>query len=217
MDTRLVLALAAGVGAAACWGDPDGMVSRALGLNRLARLLAGLFCAGLAALALFLPPAAERPADAAPALAWPLRRVPDGQATGLDAFAGKVLVLNLWATWCGPCVAEMPSLLALRDQAKDLPEVAFAFVSLDQNPEAVPAMIERRGWRELPAYFPAGPMPKEFQTPGIPATFIIDHRGRIAERHVGALDWSQPQWHALLKKLAAAARETPTGPPKANP
>ena len=205
MDTQWALALVAGIGAAALWGDPDGVVSSKLGFNRMGRFLGGLAFAALAGAALYMPTHANQSREAKP-FAWPLVRMADGKATAPEQFAGKVVVLNLWADWCGPCLMEMPSLLSLRDKLAGRNEVEFVFVAVSSEPQKVAALLQQRGWNDLPAYLPAADVPKQFKTNGIPATFIIDHLGRIERSQVGAMNWDTPVWLDLVKKLADAAR-----------
>ena len=110
----------------------------------------------------------------------------DGEETSLSAFEGKVLFVNLWATWCGPCVVEMPSIQRLYEQFPQ-EDVAFLLVS-DERPDVVEEFVQEKGW-ELPLYVSADEKPSAFKTLGIPATFILDREGRIVFRHVGSAAW----------------------------
>jgi cytochrome c biogenesis protein CcmG/thiol:disulfide interchange protein DsbE len=123
---------------------------------------------------------------------------------GIDDYEGEVVLLNIWATWCAPCRVEMPSMQRLEQQLgpKGLRIVA---VSIDD-----PGM-ERRVTdfaRELGLSFEIlhdapGRIQRQYQTTGVPETFIIGRDGRIRRRHIGAEDWSRPDMIAYLERLLA--------------
>ena len=100
----------------------------------------------------------------------------------------------------------MPSLIALRQRLKDRTDIAFAFVSLDQDANAVTALMQQRDWH-MPVYMPTTPLPSEFKTDGIPATFLLDPQGRISRRVVGSENWDTDRWETELRKLAPAPKE----------
>ena len=116
---------------------------------------------------------------------WKLQSL-DGEETSLAAFEGKVLFVNLWATWCGPCVVEMPSIQRLYEQFQQ-EDVAFVLVS-DEPPDVVEPFVQEKGW-ELPMYVSNDARPSVFESRGIPATFILDREGRIVFSHVGSARW----------------------------
>lgn len=124
-----------------------------------------------------------------------------GKTASLSEAAGKVLVLNFWATWCGPCVAEMPSLLNLLAATADL-DVEFAFVTRE-DPGLVRRFIEKRNI-DMPVYILAGESPECFRSRAIPATFVLDKTGFIAMRHLGAAKWDAESVVAFVRGLAAA-------------
>ena len=116
-------------------------------------------------------------------------------------FSGKVLVLNFWATWCGPCVAEMPSLSRLREATSDV-EVALACVT--REPVAkVRAFLDKREF-DLPIYVLDGDVPECFKSRGIPATFVLDKKGTIVLRHFGAAAWDDESVVGFIRGLALA-------------
>ena len=122
----------------------------------------------------------------------------DGEETSLSAFEGKVLFVNLWATWCGPCVVEMPSIQRLYEQFPQ-EDVAFLLVS-DERPDVVEEFVQEKGW-ELPLYVSKDEKPSAFKTLGIPATFILDREGRIVFRHVGSAAWDDESTVRFLTEL----------------
>jgi thiol-disulfide isomerase/thioredoxin len=123
-----------------------------------------------------------------------------GGPVAATEFVGKVLILNFWATWCAPCVAEMPNLLRLHAATSDV-GVNMACVSRESR-ETVAKFLEKRGL-SAPVYLLAGDLPECFKTRGIPATFILDKRGMIALRHVGAASWDDASVIAFVRGLAA--------------
>ena len=124
----------------------------------------------------------------------------DGAPVSFSQSVGRVLVLNFWATWCAPCVAEMPSLERLRDETADL-DVQFAFITRE-DPPVVRQFIEKRGI-DLPVYVLSGEPPECFKGRAIPATFVLDKDGMIAMRHFGAAAWDSDSVVAFVRGLAA--------------
>ncbi|WP_254244791.1 TlpA family protein disulfide reductase [Hymenobacter sp. BRD67] len=124
----------------------------------------------------------------------------DGRPTNLRRFAGKVVLVNLWASWCPPCLAEMPGLQGLY-QKTDTAKVAFVLISLDANPNKARALLKRRGYT-MPVYFPAAPLPAPFDSPSIPSTIVLTPSGQLADRHDGMADYDTPEFRTALEKLA---------------
>jgi thiol-disulfide isomerase/thioredoxin len=116
-------------------------------------------------------------------------------------FAGRVLVLNFWATWCRPCVAELPSLERLQAASADL-GVALACVMREKQ-EVVRSFVEKHAVA-LSVFLVEGEPPACFRGRAIPATFVLDKAGRIVMRHVGAARWDDPSVVTFVRGLAAA-------------
>jgi thiol-disulfide isomerase/thioredoxin len=116
-------------------------------------------------------------------------------------FKGKTLFLNIWATWCGPCVSEMPSIARLaRDPRLQGKNIEFVCVSVDDSTDEVRRFLQGRDWPMT--VLRADTLPSAFSTAGIPATFLIAADGRIAASEVGSADWSEPRAVAFLENLA---------------
>lgn len=128
---------------------------------------------------------------------WKLQTL-DGEETLLSGFEGKVLFVNLWATWCGPCIAEMPSIQRLYEQFAQ-EDVAFLLVS-DEPPDVVEEFAQEQEWK-LPLYVSNEGRPSVFESQGIPATFILDREGRIVFRHVGSARWDDESSVRFLSDL----------------
>lgn len=124
----------------------------------------------------------------------------EGQRTNLSALKGKVVFVNLWASWCPPCVAEMPGIHALY-QKMDPEKVAFVMLSLDENPAKAQALLQRQGYT-FPVYFPAGPLAPPFDSNSIPSTIILGPDGQVAARHDGMADYDTPEVKAALESMA---------------
>jgi thiol-disulfide isomerase/thioredoxin len=123
----------------------------------------------------------------------------DGKQVQAGDFLGKVVFLNHWATWCGPCVAEMPSINALHESLRGS-DVAFIIVTREQ-PGVVKSFVKAKNW-SLPIYIALEPLPPVLRTDGIPATFVINRKGEVVFRAVGGEDWNDDEFRAFLKKLS---------------
>lgn len=127
---------------------------------------------------------------------WKLTAL-DGRETTLHEHRGKVVFVNVWATWCGPCVAEMPGIQALYDSSAR-EGVAFVLVS-EENASTVRKFVEEEKY-SFPV-FTTGELPDRFKTRGIPATFIVDRQGAIVHQHVGSADWNTESCRKFLRAL----------------
>ncbi|MCG6957909.1 MAG: TlpA family protein disulfide reductase [Gemmatimonadetes bacterium] len=128
----------------------------------------------------------------------------NGAPVSFRAFAGDVLVLNFWATWCVPCVAEMPALERLREATAEF-GVHFAYVTREPG-DVVRPFVQKRGMR-LPVYLTAEEAPECFRSRAIPATFVLDRSGRIALRHFGAAAWDDRAVVDFVRGLALTPPE----------
>ena len=120
-----------------------------------------------------------------------------------DAFKGKIVVLNLWATWCAPCIREMPSLERLASH-KSADRFAIVAVSQDKGGTAVAKpFLNRLGIRGLSIYTdPVGRLAREFGGRGMPTTFIIGKSGNVISRLEGSADWDAKEIASYLESLA---------------
>jgi thiol-disulfide isomerase/thioredoxin len=128
---------------------------------------------------------------------WRLRTL-DGSPTSLEAYRGRVLFINMWATWCGPCVQELAGIQTLVESMKDS-GVAFLLVS-PEDPEQVERFLRVHGY-DLPVYLEVQEMPPAFGLRALPTTFVVDRQGRIVLRHRGAADWDQDDVRSFLLAL----------------
>lgn len=125
--------------------------------------------------------------------------VSDGTSTiHLANYRGQVVLLNFWASWCTPCVEELPSLLQLHH---DRPDLAILAVSIDEDADDYKNFIARRHVDLITVRDPNQTAAKLYGTEGWPETYIIDRNGRIRRKIVGDPDWSNPEIRAFLKTL----------------
>ena len=122
---------------------------------------------------------------------------PDGKPVALAAMIGKPLLVNLWATWCAPCIAELPALSAL---AAKTPAIRLVAVSQDaEGAKSVDPFLNQRKLTGLTRYLdPDNKLGFAYATGVLPTTVLYDAQGKEALRVVGALDWAGPEGQALL-------------------
>ena len=113
----------------------------------------------------------------------------EGDMTSFEDYKGKVIFLNFWATWCGPCEEEMPSMQKLNDTFKNRKFIMVA-VSVDKDEvEVIKEFRDKHNLRFLILHDKKGNIKESYKTTGVPETFIIDQNGIIAEKVWGAKDW----------------------------
>lgn len=133
-----------------------------------------------------------------------------GQPVALSDLEGEVVLLNVWATWCAPCITEMPSMQRLYEQLG--PDgLRIVAVSIDARPGAldrlgrpggdVAEFAERFGltfdiWRD-----PAGDVQRSYRTTGVPESFLIGRDGVIMKKVIGAIEWDSEAQAALIRRL----------------
>jgi peroxiredoxin len=115
----------------------------------------------------------------------------------------KVVVLNFWATWCPPCVEEMPSLSAMQTELQD--RVQVLGVSIDEDSDAYHRFLEERGIRFLTVRDPERRSADLYGTVGWPETYVIDRQGVIRRKFIGPVDWTEPEMLAYLTSLSSSA------------
>lgn len=123
----------------------------------------------------------------------------NGNKVNMADYKGKVIFLNFWATWCMPCVAELPSIENLYSQFKD--DVAFLLIS-NENPEKVNSYHTKKEYT-VPFHIQDGEstIPQQYHHEGIPTTFIINKNGKIVKASSGAEDWDDDEFIEVLKGM----------------
>jgi thiol-disulfide isomerase/thioredoxin len=127
-----------------------------------------------------------------------------GETIDLSQWKGRVVLLNLWATWCAPCRKEMPDLAKLQT-ALGGPDFEVVALSLDRKGLAASqAFLTETGVANLAAYVePEGKTLAAVQALGLPATILIDRNGKEAGRILGPVEWASPEAQAMVKALMA--------------
>jgi thiol-disulfide isomerase/thioredoxin len=129
----------------------------------------------------------------------PLFVMSDGvQTVDMGKLRGKTVVLNLWATWCAPCVEELPSLLELQQK---LPNIAVVAVSTDQDDTVYRKFLVKHNVDVLTVRDSDQKVNQMYGTVMIPETYIIDRDGVIRRKFIGAQDWTSADIEDYLKKL----------------
>jgi len=119
----------------------------------------------------------------------------------LSDYHGKVVLLNVWATWCAPCIAEMPSLDALEAQMGGA-DFAVIPISLDRRASDIPAFFDRAEIKNLPAWHDGSfGLNGALALPGLPTSIFYDRRGREIARIPGEVVWDSPEALALVAHL----------------
>jgi thiol-disulfide isomerase/thioredoxin len=136
------------------------------------------------------------PPHPAPAISFADRT---GNTVSLSDFAGRLVVLNLWATWCAPCLREMPSLDRIQERLGD--DITVLALSEDRGgTKIVEPFIEKLGLKSLKFYLdPKSSVEQAFKVQGLPTSFVIDRQGNLLGQVEGAAEWDSPKLLNTLK------------------
>jgi peroxiredoxin len=136
--------------------------------------------------------------DAAPEFRLPS---PDGAAVSLSSFRGKVVMVHFWATWCPPCVEELPALERLYRSLLDKDLVLLA-ISVDEGGPGVVSEFMKRNGVSFPVLLdPKRSMARRYGSFRTPETYLVDRNGIVQKKIFGAMDWTQPQAIAMITGL----------------
>jgi len=124
----------------------------------------------------------------------------EGKTVNFESLKGKVIFMNIWATWCPPCLAEMPNIYSLYRKV-DQDKIAFVMLSVDEGGiNKVKKFIQKKGYT-FPVYLPASSFPQEFESPALPTTFIISPEGKIVAKQEGMAEYDTKEVRAFLESM----------------
>lgn len=124
----------------------------------------------------------------------------DGDRTSLREFEGKTIFLNFWATWCPPCIAEMPNIQDLYEDLSNEENIVFVMLSLDEDPEKARSFMERKEFT-MPVYFLTGRQPGVYNSTVVPTTYIISPDGDIVMEKRGMAKYNTSGFKDFLLSL----------------
>ena len=128
----------------------------------------------------------------------------DGQPMNFEAFKGQYTVVNFWATWCAPCIREMPTLDTLQ---KEMGDKGLHVIAMSQDREGEPIarpVMEKNDWANLDLYVaPDLAFARAAEVKGLPTTLIIDKQGREVARLQGKAEWDAEDIRSVLEDLIA--------------
>jgi thiol-disulfide isomerase/thioredoxin len=120
-----------------------------------------------------------------------------GKTVSLEAYKGKIVFINFWATWCPPCIAEMPSIQKLYTDYQD--KMVFLFITTDSFEKANAFMVKEN--LTLPVYQSVTNPPLEMESSTIPATYLIDQSGNVIVAKIGTANWNSDSFREKLDEL----------------
>lgn len=123
----------------------------------------------------------------------------EGNNHSLAEFKGKVIFINFWATWCGPCVGEMPEIQKFYDKFKNNNNVVFILASQDDL-QTMKNFMQKKDYN-FPVYTVASQTPENLASRSIPTSFLINKNGEIVMRTVGVANWGGKKMENLVKDL----------------
>ncbi|KXX67980.1 TlpA disulfide reductase family protein [Flammeovirga sp. SJP92] len=128
---------------------------------------------------------------------WKLEKFETGEAVDFKAFKGKKVFLNVWASWCPPCIAEMPSIEKLYQHFKDDENVVFMMLNVDEDKIKAEKFLKRKGY-SFPNYRRVTSTPSVFQSNSIPSTYVINEKGEVIFKHQGLANYYSDSFINML-------------------
>lgn len=123
----------------------------------------------------------------------------DSKTVSLSSLRGKVVFINFWATWCAPCIQEMPTINKLKQTYKGK-DIVFIMVDVDNKLEKSTAFMKENKY-DLPVYVPAAEIPPNYLGGAIPTTVILDKSGDMIARIEGGRNYTSPEITKALNEL----------------
>jgi thiol-disulfide isomerase/thioredoxin len=126
-----------------------------------------------------------------------LKSLETGKHHNFAEFRGQLIFLNLWATWCPPCRAEMPSIQSLYDEYKDR-DIVFVMLSSDEEFNKIRKYVDRKEF-SFPVYQLASPLPEALYSGSIPTTYVIDQDGKILMKNSGMANYNTTKFKKFIE------------------
>ena len=125
----------------------------------------------------------------------------NGKTVSLNHYRGDVVFVNVWASWCPPCVAEMPTIQTLYKNVGGQENIRFILLSMDEQHQKAINFMERKEF-PMPYYFPASSIPTQFRSQYLPTTYIISKEGQVVYKKEGIADYSSTNFAQWMIELA---------------
>ena len=131
----------------------------------------------------------------------------NGTVIDFNSFKGKTLFLNVWATWCGPCRVEMPSIQNLYNKV-NRDEIVFVMLAVDDRKsfDKVVSFVKEKEYT-FPVYVPHEFFPEQLMVRTIPTTFIVNPEGKIATKETGAANYDTEEFKKFLEDMVSQTKQ----------
>lgn len=123
-----------------------------------------------------------------------------GEQVHMEDFKGKVIFFNVWATWCAPCIEEMPTIQNLYNEVQDRDDVVFLMLSMDQDFQKAIEFKNKNNY-DFEIYSLSGPMPAMYHTTLIPTTFVINSDGKLVLQHDGMGEFDSKEFMSFFSEV----------------
>ena len=124
----------------------------------------------------------------------------DGNKKSFSSFEGKTVFINFWATWCPPCIAEMPDINSLYVEVHNN-DIEFVLISLDDDFQKAREFVKKKGF-DFPIFQLGSPLPKVYESSAIPTTFVISPQGEIVVRRSGMAKYNTKKFKTYLVEMS---------------
>ncbi len=155
---------------------------------------------GLMQIGLFKPNITAKTTPNSAAITGVKFKASNGTVINLEDLKGKIVFINFWATWCPPCLAEMPSINKFYEQFKTDKDIVVIMVDADNNFEKALKYMARKKYK-LPVYNMASKVPQNLFAGSLPTTVVLNKEGAIVYNGVGAANYADAKFIAMINKL----------------
>lgn len=157
---------------------------------------------GLMKIGLFQPGVSDKNVPSTPEKNWNVSFTNSkGEIVDGNSLKDKVVFINYWATWCPPCIAEMPSINELYNEYKNNPDIVFLLVDADNDFTKSESFMKKKSFN-LPIYTSQTQAPPEWYEGSLPTTVVLDKKGGVAFKHTGVANYESKKFRDFLQKLS---------------